>query len=75
MTLNGKTITLSVSPSNTVDDVKAQIAEREDIEIDIQRLIFAGKQLEDGHPLSDYNIKAKNTIHLGVSYHVEMAFA
>jgi len=64
MTLNGKTITLNVSSSGTVDDIKAQIKVREDIAIDLQRIIFSGRQLEDGHPLSEYNIKAKNTLHL-----------
>jgi len=64
MTLNGKTIPFNISCATTVDDVKGHIKRMEDIETDLQRLIFNGKQLEDGHPLSDYEIKAKNTLHL-----------
>lgn len=69
MALNGTTIPLNISSATTVDDVKGHIKKMEDIENNLQRLIFNGKQLEDGHPLSDYKITAKNTLYLGASYH------
>ncbi|KAL7543922.1 hypothetical protein ACHAXR_013301 [Thalassiosira sp. AJA248-18] len=63
-TLTGKTVSIEIEEGESIEDVKAKIAEKEGIPPEQQRIIFGGQQLQDGKTVDDYNIGDDATLHL-----------
>jgi large subunit ribosomal protein L40e len=63
-TLTGKTITLEVEPTDLIEDIRMKLQDKVDVFVQKQRLIFGGKQLEDGRTLRDYDVQKESTLHL-----------